>query len=260
LPAEPRRRPARRRRRASGRRAALVRRRYGYGPLEGVRLRRHAKEFATTVTIDELTLADEPERWARIGFRVEEGEVRIGRVRLRLTGARDGSGMLDWSLRGIASTELDGLPTRSSRRPLPERAPAHPNGVAAVDHVVAFTPSFERSVDALQAAGLELRRVREQPTPAGAPRQAFFRLGAEILELIQLPEEQLSRAGGPGAPCRFWGLALTVEDLDATAAGLEGEVGEIRAAVQPGRRIATVRRAAGLAVPIALMSGVEGTA
>ena len=36
---------------------------------------------------------------------------------------------------------------------------------------------LDRSVRALQAAGLDLRRVREQPTPAGAPRQAFFRLG-----------------------------------------------------------------------------------
>jgi hypothetical protein len=31
-------------------------------------------------------------------------------------------------------------------------------------------------------------------------------------------------------------------------------VGSIRPAVQPGRRIATLRRSAGLAVPVALMS------
>jgi uncharacterized glyoxalase superfamily protein PhnB len=48
--------------------------------------------------------------------------------------------------------------------------------VVAIDHVVAMSPALDRTVRALQAAGLELRRIREQPTPAGAPRQAFFRL------------------------------------------------------------------------------------
>jgi catechol 2,3-dioxygenase-like lactoylglutathione lyase family enzyme len=134
--------------------------------------------------------------------------------------------------------------------------------VSAIDHVVAFTPAFQRSVDALQAAGLDLRRVREEPTPAGAPRQAFFRLGHEILELVQAPDEAIERDGGADCPARFWGLALLVDDLDRTVEFLGAHAGEPRAAVQPGRRIATVRRSAGLAVPLALMSTAErvGTA
>ena len=140
--------------------------------------------------------------------------------------------------------------------------PAHPNGVLAIDHIVAMSPAFERSVAALQAAGLDLRRVREEPTPAGAPRQAFFRLGREILELVQEPDEVVRLAdrrsvGGPDRPARFWGLALLVEDLDRTVGLLGPHAGEPRAAVQPGRRIATVRRSAGLAVPLALMSAAE---
>jgi uncharacterized glyoxalase superfamily protein PhnB len=59
---------------------------------------------------------------------------------------------------------------------VPAAAPAHPIWVVAIDHVVAMSPALDRTVRALQAAGLELRRIREQPTPAGAPRQAFFRL------------------------------------------------------------------------------------
>ena len=94
----------------------------------------------------------------------------------------------------------------------------------------------------------------EEPTPAGAPRQAFFRLGAEILEVIQVPEEALAGMGGRDAPARFWGLALTVQDIDATAERLAPHAGEVRPAVQPGRRIVTLRRSAGLAVPVALMS------
>jgi hypothetical protein len=53
---------------------------------------------------------------------------------------------------------------------------------------------------------------------------------------------------------RFWGLALLVDDLDRVAERMAPHVGEPRAAVQPGRRIATVRRSAGLTVPLALIS------
>jgi hypothetical protein len=207
-----------------------------------------------TATIDELTLADEPERWAHLGFAVSGDCVQIGRVRVRLAGAQAGSGIVGWSLRGVSSTELDGLRTHVSEREVPEQAPAQPNGVLSIDHVVAMSPALERTIVALQAAGLDLRRVREEPTPAGAPRQAFFRLGAEILELIQEPEEVVERAGGADHPARFWGLALSVEDLERAAERIGPQVGEIRAAVQPGRQIATLKRSAGLAVPVALMS------
>jgi hypothetical protein len=205
-------------------------------------------------TIDELTLADDPGNWAALGFDVGDARCQIGAVRLHFTGPQPGVGIAAWSLREITSTQLDGLPTTISEAPLPPAAPVHPNGVSAIDHVVAASPELDRSVAALQAAGLDLRRVREEPTPAGAPRQAFFRLGGEILELIQEPEQVIERAGGHAHPARFWGLALQVEDLDSTVERLGEHASPARAAVQPGRRIATVRRSAGLAVPLALMS------
>lgn len=214
---------------------------------------------ASAPTIDELTVADEAGVWEALGFAVEDGICRLGRVDVRFAGASAGSGrgIASWSLRDLISTELDGLPTTRSERALAEPAPVHPNGVIGIDHVVVMSPSFERSVGALQAAGLDLRRIRDEPTPAGAPRQAFFRLGGEILELVQEPEEIVARTGGLDRPARFWGLALLSEDLDRTVAALGDDAGQIRAAVQPGRRIATVRRSAGLAVPLALMSADE---
>jgi hypothetical protein len=211
-----------------------------------------------TPTIDEITLADDPARWAGLGFAVTEDAARIGAVTLRFAEPRPGAGIVGWSLREIASTELDGLPTTRSDAPPRDESPAHPNGTRAIDHVVAMSPSLERSVGALQSAGLDLRRIREEPTAAGAPRQAFFRLGAEILELVQEPEDVVARAGGPDGPARFWGLALRVGDLDAAVAALAPHAGTIRPAVQPGRRIATVMRSAGLAVPLALMSAPAG--
>lgn len=207
------------------------------------------------VTIDELTIADEPGAWAALGFAVEAGRCRIGGVTIRLAGRAAGRGLVGWSLREIASSELDGLPTVRSSRPVPDGAPAaHPNGVDAIDHVVVVSPALDRTVAALQAAGLDLRRIREEPTPAGAPRQAFFRLGAEIVEVIQEPAEVAERAGGAERPAIFWGLALRCADLDATAAGLGERVSPVRDAVQPGRRIASLRRDAGLALPVALMT------
>jgi hypothetical protein len=211
----------------------------------------------STATIDELVLADDPGSWEALGFTVLDGCCQLGRVRLRLAGRAPGRGILSWSLRAISSTELDGLPTRSSESPPPPPAPAHPNGAITIDHVVAMSPSLERTVRALQAAGLDLRRLREQPTPAGAPRQAFFRLGAEILEVVQEPDSAVERGGGGDRPARLWGLALTVEDLDRAFELLTPHLGRPRPAVQRGRRIATVRRSAELAVPVALMSSAE---
>jgi hypothetical protein len=207
-------------------------------------------------TIEELTLADEPGSWRALGFTVSGESCRLGSVRLRLAGPDAGGGIVGWSLRELAGTDLDGLPTSRSQGPadLTEPAAEHPNGVTAIDHVVAISPALDRSVLALQAAGLDLRRRREEPTPAGAPRQAFFRLGEVILEVVQEPDEVLDRAGGPDRPAFFWGLALRVHDLERTVGELGEKVGSIRPAVQPGRRIATLRRAAGLAVPVALMS------
>lgn len=209
-------------------------------------------------TIDELVLADAPENWAALGFTVVDGCCQLGAVRLRLAGLEAGDGLIGWSLRDVVDVELDGLSTAGSVSPVPTLASAHPNGVRAIDHVVAMSPMLDRTVRALEHAGLALRRIREQPTPTGAPRQAFFRLGAEILEVVQEPADAVERGGGSDRPARLWGLALGVDDLDRAVKALGSHAGSIRPAVQPGRRIAPLRRSAGLAIPVALMSPREG--
>ena len=206
------------------------------------------------VEIDELTVADAPAAWKAVGFEVDGDTCAVGGVRIRLAGRDAGRGLTGWSLRGVGSAELDGLATARSDREPPAGASQHPNGVVSLDHVVAITPALERTVAALERAGLDLRRIREEPTPAGAPRQAFFRLGAVILEVVQEPDEAIERGGGPDRPAFFWGLAFVAPDLDATAAELGDDVGEIRPAIQPGRRIATLRRSAGLGLPVALIT------
>lgn len=113
-----------------------------------------------------------------------------------------------------------------------------------MDHVVAVTPDLGRTRRALAEAGLEPRRVREA---GDGTRQAFYVLGTALLELA-------GPVGEPG-PAAFWGLTLVVEDLLAAAREMGESLGPIREAVQPGRRIATVREEhAGLGLPVALMS------
>jgi hypothetical protein len=146
-----------------------------------------------------------------------------------------------------AQSALDGLATGLVAPDPAEQPAAHPNGVTGVDHLVVFTPDLARTTAILEAAGLDLRRVREPSEPGPPVRQAFFRLGEPILEVVEDP----SRREGPAS---FWGLTLAVTDLEATAALLGERLGELHDAVQPGRRIATVRRSAGLGLPVAMIS------
>ncbi len=211
-------------------------------------------------TIDELTIAGSPSPWSAAGFEVEDGGIGVGTVVLRFEPSAPKAGILGCSIRHLRAEDLDGLPVRRADAPeRPRRAEPHPNGVVSLDHLVAFTPSLERTVPALERAGLELRRLREEPTPGGAPRQAFFRLAEVILEVIERPPGSREERDG-GAPARFWGLAFCVEDLDESSRTLGDRLGQARDAVQPGRRIATLKRDAGLGVAVALMTPGQGTA
>jgi hypothetical protein len=211
-----------------------------------------ARRSSGQATVAEIVVAADPNAWRSAGFRVDGDVARIGTVTVRLAGAGAGRRIVRCELRGVDSKELDGLPIARSDAPPPDGpAPTHPNGVAGIDHLVAFTPALDRTVAAAEALGLDLRRVRDEPAPAGSPRQAFFRLGELILEVAPAPPGSPLAAD---APARFYGLALLVADLDATAATLGDRVGEPRDAVQPGRRIATIRDHAGLGLPVALMS------
>jgi hypothetical protein len=154
-------------------------------------------------------------------------------------------GLAGWSLRGAGSTELDGLPTALATHE-PIKPGEHPNGVTRVDHVVVFTPDLSRTRAALEGAGFDLRRIREPSEPGPPVRQAFFRVGEVLVEVVEAEE------AAPG-PARFWGITFRVADLERAAELLGSRLGEPRDAVQPGRRIATARGSAGLGLPVALI-------
>ena len=198
-----------------------------------------------------LNVVGEAERWREVGFSVErDGSCQVGAVRLQVSPPGQGRPGIDgWSFAGLVDPPMgiDGIPTEADDKP-PAPPATHANGVTALDHVVVTTPDLGRTVAALEAAGL--RALRERETDAGGRpmRQVFLRPGEAIIELVGPPEPT------GGGKARFFGLAFTVADLDATAGLLGGLLGAVKEAVQPGRRIATVRADAGLGVPVAFMS------
>jgi hypothetical protein len=189
-------------------------------------------------SIDALDIADEPAAWSAAGFDVDNGSCRVSRVTLRLTGRGARRGIAGWTL---------------GDEPSGDAAGPHPNGVVQVDHVVMLTPDLDRAVADLEEQGFDLRRTRDGPTPGGSTRQAFFRAGEPILEVVLAPEGS-SVARDPDGPARLWGMAFGVDDLERTARSLGDLLGTPRDAVQPGRRIATLRAEAGLGPAIAFMS------
>ena len=210
------------------------------------------------VTIDEILVGDPREAWEAAGFSVDDdGTCRIGAVRVRLMGRDGGKRILGWSLRGapsapLADGQLDGLPTTESAT-APAEPAAHANGATYIDHVVLLSPDMERTTAALGRLGIEPRGERVTESYGAPMRQVFFRLGEVILELVGQPG-----AAGEGAP-GFFGLAITVADLDAAATLLGEHLGAVKDAVQDGRQIATLRhRDLGMSVATALMSPEPG--
>jgi hypothetical protein len=184
----------------------------------------------------ELVVGDEPAAWERLGFAPgADGAFALGGLRVGLVAGA----ALELRVEGLVEERPDGLPVVAARDDVPPLpAVTHPNGALAIDHVVVFTDDRDRTADALALAGGDVRR-RGEPPELPAP-MAFVRFGELIVEVAQ--------AGGPA---RVGGVTIVVRDLDALAGPL---LGTVRAAVQPGRRIATVSRAAGLSVALALIT------
>lgn len=191
----------------------------------------------------ELVIADPPDSWRELGFEVDErGHLDIGGVRIRLGG--DGSGIVAWSLMRVnAMGSIDGLPSPVPRVLYPPPFKTHPNGATGIDHVVIISSSLDRTAGALARAGVELKRTQESERG----RMGFRRLGPAILEVVQRDELESDEAS-------FWGLAIVVIDIDSLAERLGDRLGPIKQAIQPGRRIASLRRGAGISAPLAFMS------
>ncbi len=194
-----------------------------------------------------VAIADPPESWRALGFTVQDHRIDLGGVELTLGG--DGRGITGWAIHGLpaGTSDIDGLATVPAAHPGASTGAAHPNGAIGLDHVVIVSPEFDRTAAELEQIGLVLRRVRQVDAPTSSFRQGFRRLGPVILELVEAPSM-------PAGPARFWGLVAIVDDLDALAADLGPQLSAPKPAVQPGRRIATLRECAGLSTRVGFMT------
>jgi hypothetical protein len=226
-----------------------------------------------------LSLNGDVDAWARVGLVGDDASGRIGDVSLRV---RPGvPSIASWSFSSLdaAVIDLDGL-TVDSSWPEPavvvldagrthagsgdaacadslangrtgrqqQLAGRLADGWVSLDHVVVTTGSLHRTVEQFTAAGLTERRRRDVIIAGTAHQQVFFRPGQAIIELVGPVVSTMSAAS-------LWGITLTVADLDGLCDRLgRSVIGAPRDAVQSGRRIATFRSAAGLGIPVAVMS------
>lgn len=149
---------------------------------------------------------------------------------------------------GALEGDLDGVPTTLALGS-PSAPATHPNGVVGIDHVVVLSPDLARTVQAFADIGAEPRRERDGELGGQPIRQVFFRFGDVIVEVVGSPD---SVADGPST---LWGITYVVTDIDVTAAFFGDRTSPVKDAVQPGRRITTVRhREFDLSVRTALIS------
>lgn len=145
------------------------------------------------------------------------------------------------------TTTIDGIATTLTPVRAVPRPDDHRWGIVGVDHIVVMTGSLERTSSAItETIGAPLRRTRD----AGhGVRQGFHTAGGVILEVVERPDLRDTVSAS------LWGLVFTVRDIDDVVGWLGPDVVSApREAVQPGRRIATIRVEAGLGVPVALMT------
>ena len=212
-------------------------------------------------TIADLWLSSSSEAWRNLGCHVgtvQQGDgssvpfVWIAGLGLRFVEASSEasveSSVVGWTLVADAPlTSMDGVPTHVVDTPHPKPESENTLEVLSIDHIVITTGSLDRTCGAIaESMHLPLKRIRE----AGhGMRQGFHRAGPIILEILERPDlASETRAA-------IWGLVFVVADLDATVSWLGPDaVSEPRSAVQPGRRIASVKKEVGLGLPVALMS------
>lgn len=210
-----------------------------------------------STSVESLTIAGDRADWASLGLTVaDDGLIPLMGASLRLVDPADhggAAGLVGWTLADVADPVVaaatlaaEGLPTATVDTAPPVFA-VHDLGATTLDHVVVLTPDLERTSAVIaEATGCELRRIRD----LGTMRQGFHRIGRGglIVELVERSDMD------PG-PASLWGIVLIVDDLDAACDRLGPDrVSPPKDAVQPGRRIATVRADAGLGLPVALMT------
>mmetsp|Transcript_75561 Transcript_75561/g.238900 ORF Transcript_75561/g.238900 Transcript_75561/m.238900 type:complete len:258 (-) Transcript_75561:191-964(-) len=208
----------------------------------------------------ELCLADEPSAWRALGFAVdEEGVVTLPGFRIQLLGRakQPAGGAVSLGLAGLPGVgcssgeldEADGVPIHRCD-PVGESLSAHGNGVIGLDHLVVRTPDWRRTKGALAAVGLFPKRQTDVVRRGLV--QVFYRAEGDHSPIIEMVGPVVPPKEGEAGHAEIWGLTFVSGDLDKTHAVLPKHTKPPWKAVQPGRRITTLRHGGELGVSLAL--------
>ena len=194
--------------------------------------------------ITQLTVGGLPIAWSSLGFTFDDSRCTFGDVAVRIDSDFE-PGFVSWTLgRAAVSESPDGLVTTFDDRVVASASTSSIIDVRGIDHVVVMTNDLQRTSSAIsRVTGDPLKRVREA---GNGIRQGFHRLGSVVVEVVE--SERIAQT-------HLCGFALTVGNLvDVVAHMAPDVIGSPRDAVQPGRRIATIRSGVGLGVPVALIT------
>ena len=194
--------------------------------------------------ITQLTVGGSPTAWSTLGFSFDSDRCAFGEVVVHVDRSFE-PGFVSWTLGHAAMLESpDGLETSFDDDVVAPNSGSSIIDVVGIDHVVVMTNDLLRTTSAIsRVTGEPLKRVREA---GDGIRQGFHRLGSVVVEVVESARVTQTH---------LWGFVLTVGNLDDVVAHMgPAVIGSPRDAVQPGRRIATIRSSVGLGVPVALIT------
>ena len=182
-----------------------------------------------------LVVGGTPEPWESLGF-----------AKLSTEGTRTLFSLVDVQLVVDTSREVGSVDWQLGEEPF--AGPQGNIGCLGVDHVVWRTNDLDATCDEVtRLTGAPRKRVRDA---GNGMSQGFHRVDNVVVEVV---------AGGETVERpHLWGFVVNVANLDTVCNHAGPDViGAPKAAVQPGRRIATARTTAGLGIPFALMDSIN---
>ena len=195
-----------------------------------------------------LRAGGDVEPWQQLGLSFQDARSRLGDVAFVVLGGAPG--LVDWTIASDRddTVSVDGITTQlvSVDPGISGSDVIGPTVGVRLDHVVINTDDGERTSAAIESVlGVPLKRVRDAGRGVS---QRFHTLDNTVLEIVSGPHVT-------GTGSSLWGMVLSVSDIDALFGHLGPDVlSPPKQAVQAGRLISTVRGAAGLGVPFAVMS------